>query len=93
MATGRFYSLVSTAASVELAACAVRTMPPPTTAIVAPLFSGAQDDVALIYRIALASHPRDAIRPLTDSTHTRHWWLPALPSWLRRQADAAPKHV
>ena len=50
MTTGRFYSLVSMAASAALAACAVRTMPPQTSAIVAPLFSGAQDDVGRLER-------------------------------------------
>ena len=50
MTTGGFYSLVSMGASVALAACAVRTMPPPTAAIVAPLFSGAQGDVARMER-------------------------------------------
>jgi len=38
------------AASLALAACAVRTMPPPAIAIVAPLFSRAQDDVARLER-------------------------------------------
>jgi len=50
MATGRFYSLVSMVASAMLAACAVRTMPPPTAAAVAPLFAGAQEDVARMER-------------------------------------------
>ena len=50
MTTGRFYSLVSMAALAALAACAVRTMPPQTSAIVAPLFSGAQGDVGRLER-------------------------------------------
>ncbi len=50
MATGRSYSLASMVALAALAACAVRTMPPQTAAIVAPLFSGAQDDVARLER-------------------------------------------
>ena len=50
MTTGRFYSFVSMAASAALAACAVRTMPPQTSASVAPLFSGAQDDVGRLER-------------------------------------------
>lgn len=50
MTTGRFYSLVSLVALAGPAACAVRTMPPPTAAIVAPLFARAREDVARMER-------------------------------------------
>ena len=50
MTTVRSYSLVSMVALAGLAACATRTMPPLTTAIVAPLFSSAPEDVGRMER-------------------------------------------
>ena len=50
MTTVRFYSFVSVAALAVLAACAVRTIPPTTAGVVAPLFSSAREDVARMER-------------------------------------------
>jgi Zn-dependent M28 family amino/carboxypeptidase len=50
MTTGRFYSVALSAALFSLSACALRSMPPATSAAAAPLFENAVTDVVRMER-------------------------------------------
>ena len=56
-------------------------------------YNRAQDDVALIFRIAMASRRAAPDAGPAAPSPSGYWWLPSLPSWLRRHDSDESKRA